>query len=138
LSVPVSPPRSRCRIEAFLRAADLPLTAFCACELRSPAPFTDAGFIAFNRDYVSTLERRAIFTNDRNPVVRSNFFPEIDPPPAPSFHALRYATPAQPPPLPLSSPAVARRRRAPTPAATRPSVTAKEAPTRSPREPASY
>ncbi|MEA2738435.1 MAG: hypothetical protein QOH05_1742, partial [Acetobacteraceae bacterium] len=68
------------RIEAFLRDAALPSTAFCACELRSPAPFTDAGFIAFNRDFVGTLERWGIFANDRNPVARSNVCPEIDPP----------------------------------------------------------
>src|SRR3978361_1797088 len=60
------------RIEAFLTEAALPLTAFCACELRSPAPFTDAGFIAFNRVYVGTLERWGIFADDRNPVARSN------------------------------------------------------------------
>jgi hypothetical protein len=82
------------RIEAFLGAAGLQLTAFCACELRSPAPFTDAGFIAFNRDYVGTLERWGIFANDRNPVARSNVCPEIDPPAVPSFHAFCYATPA--------------------------------------------
>ena len=43
------------RIEAFVTGHGLPLSAFCACELRSPAPFTDAGFIAFNREYVGTL-----------------------------------------------------------------------------------
>jgi hypothetical protein len=82
------------RIEAFLRDAALPLTAFCACELRSPAPFTDAGFIAFNRDYVGTLERWGIFADDRNPVARSNVCPEIDPPATPSFHAFCYVAPA--------------------------------------------
>ena len=82
------------RIEAHLKAAGLPLTAFCACELRSPAPFTDAGFIAFNRDYVGTLERWGIFANDRNPVARSNVCPEIDPPGTPSFHAFCYVRPA--------------------------------------------
>ena len=81
------------RIEALLRDAGLPLTAFCACELRSPAPFTDAGFIAFNRDYVGTLERWGIFTNDCNPVARSNVCPEIDPPATPGFHAFCYVTP---------------------------------------------
>jgi hypothetical protein len=81
------------RIETFLHDAGLPLTAFCACELRSPAPFTDAGFIAFNRDYVGTLERWGIFADDRNPVARSNVCPEIDPPAAPSFHAFSYVTP---------------------------------------------
>src|SRR4051812_22071798 len=43
------------RIERFLAAAGVPLTAFCACELRSPGQFTDAGFTAFNRVYVGTL-----------------------------------------------------------------------------------
>ena len=81
------------RIEAFLRAAGLPLTAFCACELRSPAPFTDAGFIAFNREYVGTLERWGIVANDRNPVARSNVCPEIDPPATPGFHAFCYVRP---------------------------------------------
>jgi hypothetical protein len=81
------------RIETFLGDAGLPLTAFCACELRSPAPFTDAGFIAFNRDYVGTLERWGIFANDRNPVALSNVCPEIDPPAVPSFHAFCYAVP---------------------------------------------
>jgi hypothetical protein len=82
------------RIEAFLRDAALPPTAFCACELRSPAPFTDAGFIAFNRDYVGTLARWGIFADDRNPVARSNVCPEIDPPPTPSFHAFSYVAPS--------------------------------------------
>jgi hypothetical protein len=82
------------RIEAYLRGEGLPLTAFCACELRSPAPFTDAGFIAFNREYCGTLERWGIFSNDRNPVARSNVCPEIDKPSGPSFHAFSYARPA--------------------------------------------
>jgi hypothetical protein len=81
------------RIEAFLRDAGRRLTALCACELRSPAQFTDAGFIAFNRDYVGVLERWGIMVNDRNPVARSNVCPLIDPPTMPSFHAFCYATP---------------------------------------------
>ena len=36
-------------IEAHLKAIGRPTTAFCACELRSPAPFTEDGFVAFNR-----------------------------------------------------------------------------------------
>ncbi len=36
-------------VEAHLTALGRPFTSFCACELRSPAPFTDAGFVAFNR-----------------------------------------------------------------------------------------
>jgi hypothetical protein len=82
------------RIEHHLREAGLKLTAFCACELRSPAPFTDQGFIAFNRDYVGTLERWGIFANDRNPVARSNVCPDQDKPPVPSFYAFCYVAPA--------------------------------------------
>jgi hypothetical protein len=81
------------RIEDFLHEVGLPLTAFCACELRSPAPFTDAGFIAFNRTYVGTLERWGIVANDRNPVARSNVCPEIGPPATPCFHAFCYVRP---------------------------------------------
>jgi len=82
------------RIETLLRDAGVPLTAFCACELRSPAPFTDAGFNAFNREYVGTLERWGIVADDRNPVARSNVCPETGPPPTPSFHAFCYVRPA--------------------------------------------
>jgi hypothetical protein len=82
------------RIEAHLNAAGVPLTAFCACELRSPEPFTDAGFIAFNRVYVGTLERWGLFANERNPVARSNVCPEIDKPAEPSFHAFCFVRPA--------------------------------------------
>ncbi len=82
------------RIEAWLGQRGVNLTAFCACELRSPAPFTDAGFTAFNRDYVGTLARWGIFADDRNPVARSNVCPEIDPPAEPGFHAFCYVVPA--------------------------------------------
>jgi hypothetical protein len=82
------------RIEALIRQRGLPLSAFCACELRSPAPFTDAGFVAFNREYVGTLERWGIVANDSNPVARSNVCPEIEPPALPSFHAFCVVTPS--------------------------------------------
>ena len=42
--------------ERIIKAANRPLTAFCACELRSPAQFSESGFRAFNRHYVGTLE----------------------------------------------------------------------------------
>ena len=82
------------RIEAYLKQQGLPLSAFCACELRSPAPFTEVGFIAFNREYVGTLERWGIVANDDNPVARSNVCPELNKPAVPSFHAFSLAVPA--------------------------------------------
>lgn len=81
------------RIEAYLRARNLPLHAFCACELRSPAPFTETGFEAFNRIYVGTLEKWGIFRDGRNPVARSNVCPELDPPSVPSFYAFSHVVP---------------------------------------------
>jgi hypothetical protein len=74
-------------IERYLTDLGVPLLAFCACELRSPAPFTDAGFIAFNRHYCGTLERWGVMTGEQNPVARSNVCPEVDKPAEPSFHA---------------------------------------------------
>ncbi len=78
------------RIERTITAAGRPLTAFCACELRSPAPFTESGFLAFNKVYVGTLERWGLFDGATNPVARSNVCPAIDPPAEPSFYAFAY------------------------------------------------
>jgi hypothetical protein len=87
---PVPLPEGFSRIEQVITAAGRPLTAFCACELRSPAPFTEAGFTAFNKTYVGTLERWKIFDGKTNPVARSNVCPAIDPPAEPSFYAFCY------------------------------------------------
>jgi hypothetical protein len=81
-------------IERYLAEQGVPLPGFCACELRSPAPFTDAGFIAFNRHYCGTLERWGVMTGDKNPVARSNVCPEVDKPAEPSFHAFCFARPS--------------------------------------------
>jgi hypothetical protein len=80
-------------VEAYLAHLGRPPTAFCACELRSPAQFTEAGFVAFNRHYVQRLERWGIFRDEVNPVARSNVCPEIDPPAEPMFYAFSYTVP---------------------------------------------
>src|SRR5436309_10975147 len=78
------------RVERLITEAGRPLTAFCACELRSPAPFTEEGFRAFNQVYVGALREWGLFDGTINPVARSNVCPEIDPPGEPSFHAFCY------------------------------------------------
>ncbi len=80
------------RIQQTLEAAGRPLTAFCACELRSPEPFTEAGFKAFNEIYIGTLRRWGIMAEEGsdNPVSRANVCPELDPPAEPSFHAFTF------------------------------------------------
>src|SRR6478672_923574 len=75
------------QVEQTIREAGRPLTAFCACELRSPAPFTEEGFQAFNEVYAGTLRKWGVMQGDTNPVARSNVCPELDPPPEPSFYA---------------------------------------------------
>ena len=82
------------RVEEHLDSIGRPYTSFCACELRSPAPFSEQGFIDFNRVYVGTLERWGIYKDEENPVARSNVCPENDAPTGPSFHAFSYTVPA--------------------------------------------
>src|SRR5256884_1938193 len=74
----------------YIQAAGRPLTSFCACELRSPAAFTEHGFRRFNEHYVKTLAEWGIFDGTTNPVARSNVCPEIDPPTEPSFYAFSF------------------------------------------------
>jgi hypothetical protein len=83
-------------VAAHLADMVRPLAALCACELRSPAPFTEEGFLAFNRVYVDTLEQWGIYRDGANPVARSNVCPEIDPPAVPSFYAFAYTVPVRP------------------------------------------
>jgi hypothetical protein len=84
------------RVEQIIQERNRPLTSFCACELRSPAPFSESGFRAFNEIYVGTLARWGIYDPGMrmNPVARSNVCPEIDPPGEPSFHAFCFTVPA--------------------------------------------
>jgi hypothetical protein len=79
----------------YIQAAGRPLTAFCACELRSPAAFTEDGFRIFNEHYVETLAEWGLFDGAVNPVARSNVCPEIDPPAEPSFYAFAFTRPSQ-------------------------------------------
>ena len=80
-------------VAKYIAAAGRPLTSFCACELRSPAAFTEDGFRAFNQHYVKTLAEWGIFDGATNPVARSNVCPEIDPPDQPSFYAFSFVRP---------------------------------------------
>src|SRR5436305_12238220 len=79
----------------YIQAAGRRLTSFCACELRSPAAFSEDGFRAFNEHYVKTLAQWKIFDGATNPVARSNVCPEIEPPSEPSFYAFSFTRPGQ-------------------------------------------
>lgn len=82
------------RIRAHLEALGRPLAAFCACELRSPEPFTEESFAAFNQIYAGTLREWGVMAGEANPVARSNVCPEFAPPETPSFHAFSYTVEA--------------------------------------------
>jgi hypothetical protein len=82
------------RIQRYITAAARPLTAFCACELRSPGQFSEEGFRAFNEGYVVTLQKWGLFDGKVNPVARSNVCPEIDPPAEPSLYAFSFTVPS--------------------------------------------
>jgi hypothetical protein len=86
-------------IGKVLAGAKRPLTALCACELRSPAPLTPDGFKAFNRMYVETLASWGLYGggNDDNPVARSNVCPQFGPPAEPSLYAFSFTVSAENP-----------------------------------------
>lgn len=84
-------------VEAHLKSIGRPLTAFAACELRSPQQFTEQGFYDFNKVYVQTLERWGIYQGGDqpvNPVARTNVCPMYNAPPEPVMHAFSYTVTA--------------------------------------------
>jgi hypothetical protein len=83
-------------IQARLEALGRPVTAFCACELRSPAPVSEAGFSNFNEIYVEQLKTWGLYRDGLNPVARSNVCPATHAPVEPSLHAFSYTVPADP------------------------------------------
>jgi len=85
------------RIEQIIEAAGRPLASFCACELRSPAPFTEPGFREFNELYVAQLSRWGLIANGVNPVARSNVCPEISAPDTPCLYAFSFTVPSSDP-----------------------------------------
>jgi len=95
LAAPVPLADGLSRVEAHLKSLNRPVAAFCACELRSPKPFDDAGFLAFNKSYLEPLQRWGIIKDGINPVARSNVCPELKAPAEPSLYAFSYTMPAR-------------------------------------------
>ena len=82
-------------IEKHLAAIGRPVKAFAACELRSPAPFTEQGFKDFNIQYSRTLEKWGLWRDGDNPVARTNVCPLHQRPSTPSLYAFSYTVPAR-------------------------------------------
>jgi hypothetical protein len=62
--------------------------------LRSPEPFSFAGFREFNALYVGVLKSLEIMVDGVNPVARTNVAPAISPPSEPSIYSFAYTAPA--------------------------------------------
>lgn len=93
LATPVALDRGLAIVETHLKAIGRPLTALCACELRSPEPFSEGGFDAFNRLYASRLDQWGVLQGKVNPVARTNICPELGKPDTVSLHAFSYTVP---------------------------------------------
>jgi hypothetical protein len=85
------------RVEEHLRAQGRSRTALCGIELRSPAPFTFAGFDAFNQGYRALLGEWKILVGDDNPIPRTNVAPVLAGPAEPSLYAFSYTVPGATP-----------------------------------------
>jgi len=83
------------RIERHLNGLGRPRAALCAMELRSPAPFSFAGFATFNGAYQMHLAEWGLLLEGRNPIARTNVAPAVNPPAEPSLHAFSYTVPTQ-------------------------------------------
>ena len=81
-------------IQNWLKSQNRPLISLCACELRSPQPFSFDGFGEFNKGYRAVLEQWTIVRDGLNPVARSNVAPVGSPPREPCFYAFCYTKPA--------------------------------------------
>ncbi|NKB70627.1 MAG: RidA family protein [Candidatus Latescibacteria bacterium] len=84
------------RVEAHLQKVGRDRAALCGMELRSPAPFTMDGFIAFNQQYCQVLKEWGLYLGELNPLARTNVAPIHDPPDEPVLHAFSYTVPAAP------------------------------------------
>ena len=80
-------------VDAFLKAQHRPPQALCGLELRSPKPFTYAGFGELSLRYVGLIEKRGMLIEGLNPIARVNIAPELDPPAEVSLYGFSYTAP---------------------------------------------
>jgi hypothetical protein len=81
------------RIANHLAARSRPKSALCGIELRSPRPYTFAGFADFNAEYAAILRKWGVFVNGVNPVARTNVAPVVGAPNQPVLYGFSYTHP---------------------------------------------
>lgn len=72
-----------------------PVQAICGIELRSPRPFTFAGFAEFNDSYRAVLAEVNLLSDGMNPIARTNVAPEVDPTGDPVLYGFTYTAPSR-------------------------------------------
>jgi hypothetical protein len=82
-------------VEEYVKGAGRPLQAVCGMELRSPKPFSFAGFNQFNAGYIDVLKKWDMLVDGMNPVARTNIAPEVNPPGEPSLYGFSYTVPSK-------------------------------------------
>jgi len=81
------------RIDRFLEQHGRSRAALCGIELRSPRPYSFAGFAEFNASYAAILQSWGLFVNGINPVPRTNVAPLVAAPTEPVLYAFSYTQP---------------------------------------------
>ena len=82
-------------IDRHLRAEGRPRNALCAIELRSPAPFSFAGFDGFNAGYQALLAEWKLLVDGQNPIARTNVAPVVGAPVEPVLYGFGYTLPSE-------------------------------------------
>lgn len=80
-------------IDRYLAGAGRPRAALCAIELRSPRPWSFAGFGEFNQGYQRLLAEWGLLVDRQNPIARTNVVPEVAAPAEPALYAFSYTVP---------------------------------------------
>jgi hypothetical protein len=81
-------------IDQHLASLGRPRAALCAVELRSPQPWSFAGFGEFNVGYERLLVEWDLLVGDHNPIARTNVAPAVAAPAEPALYAFSYTVPA--------------------------------------------
>jgi len=81
-------------VSRYLSSQQRPRQSLCAMELRSPRPFTFAGFAEFNGLYAAVLRDWGVFVDGVNPVARTNVAPAPGLISEPCLYAFSYTRPA--------------------------------------------
>jgi len=84
-------------VENYFRHQGIARTALCGIQLRCPAPYSMADFIAFNQQYTQVLREWNVYVGDHNPIARTNVAPVENPPAETVMHAFAYVRPSEEP-----------------------------------------